>query len=196
MKLLNRLSALVLLSSMVPVAAWAHPGHDGHDFTWDFSSGFLHPFTGWDHLAAMAAVGIWAALAGGRARWLLPVSFLVSMTAGAGIAGSFAIPGTEQAIAASLFVLGLLVAGAIRLPLASGIALTAAFAFFHGVAHGAEAPSGSTAATFGIGFLMATALLHGMGLLLGGALRSDPRLRQIAGAGVAAAGILAIVASG
>ena len=44
--------------------ALAHPGHFADD---SFSAGIAHPFGGLDHIAVMIAVGLWAALKGGRA---------------------------------------------------------------------------------------------------------------------------------
>ena len=46
----------MLLAAAGP--ALAHPGHE--------ASGFLHPFTGLDHMLAMVGVGLWAALLAGR----------------------------------------------------------------------------------------------------------------------------------
>ena len=50
----------------------AHPGHAG-------TTGFMHPLSGLDHVLAMISVGLWAARSGGRAVWLVPTAFLVSM---------------------------------------------------------------------------------------------------------------------
>ncbi|MCK7580140.1 MAG: HupE/UreJ family protein [Chromatiales bacterium] len=51
-----------------------------------------------------------------------------------------ALPAVEAGIAASLLVLGLLIATAVRLPVAVGALIAAVFAVFHGHAHGAEIP--------------------------------------------------------
>ena len=68
----RQLVCLAALSAVFPALAQAHPGHDGHELTWDFQGGFLHPLSGWDHLGAMIAGGLWAAQPGGRARWRVP----------------------------------------------------------------------------------------------------------------------------
>lgn len=186
----------VVSFALSPSVVFAHPGHDGgHDLTWDFAGGALHPLTGLDHLLAMVAVGVWAAQLGGRARWTLPATFVSVMALGAAIGhGAGAIPGVEQAIAASLLALGLLVAGAQKLPLGAGLPLTAAFAIFHGFAHGAEVPANSSGLAYGCGFMAATALLHGAGLLAGlAALRQGAWLRQSVGAGLAAAGAVLLL---
>jgi urease accessory protein len=183
---------LALLSAL-PLIASAHPGHaGGHDFGWDFSGGFAHPFSGWDHLLAMIAVGLWAAQLGGRARWLVPAAFVGVMTLGAVLGhGGHAFAGLEQGIAASVLVLGLLVASAARLPLAGGMGLVGLFALFHGMAHGAEMPATAAGLEYGIGFVLATALLHAAGVGLGmlGARRST-LISRIAGVGIALAGVI------
>jgi hypothetical protein len=88
------LAAFALAAFALPVLAHAHPGHDGHELTWDFTSGASHPLLGWDHLIAMVAVGLWAAQLGGRSRWLLPVAFVgvMALGAAAGHAGQ-TVPG-------------------------------------------------------------------------------------------------------
>jgi urease accessory protein len=182
---------LALLGAFAPAAAWAHPGHDGHDVTWDFTSGFMHPLSGLDHLVAMVAIGLWAAQLGGRARWLVPVAFVSVMALG-GILGraGLTVPGAEQAIAASVLVLGLLIAMAARPPVAVGMALAGLFAIFHGFAHGAEMPATASGLDYGTGFVVATALLHAAGLGLGllGA-RLPAKTTRYAGWAVAACGI-------
>lgn len=186
---------LIGLFFAVAVAAQAHPGHEGHELTWDFSTGLTHPFTGWDHILAMVAVGWWAAQLGGRARWLLPAAFVGLMSVGAAL-GSYgaAVPGLEQAIAASVLVLGLLVARAARLPVAIAIVVTGAFAVFHGLAHGAEGRIAGTGAGALLGFALATAALHGVGLALGRvATRSSATASTIAGSAIALCGAVMLV---
>ncbi|EIP97466.1 hydrogenase/urease accessory protein [Opitutaceae bacterium TAV1] len=189
------LRSVFLLVGLVvlPALAQAHPGHDGgHELTWDFGGGFAHPFTGWDHLLAMTAVGLWAAILGGRARWLVPSAFVGLMVTGAVVAISgFVIPGVEQGIAASLLALGLLIAFAVRLPVAAGMAVTGLFAIFHGMAHGAEMPASASAFSYASGFVVATVILHAAGLALGMALQKQTVIARVAGGLVAAGGLLA-----
>ena len=187
---------LPLVAFLAPLSAFAHPGHEGSDFTWDFSAGFAHPFTGFDHLLAMIAVGFWAAQLGGRARWLVPSAFLAAMIAGAALGrAGFAFSGTEQLIAASVLVLGILIATAARLPLPASMALVGVFALFHGFAHGAEMPATAAALQYGLGFVATTALLHAAGLALGllGA-RLPARAAKLAGLAIAACGVALFVA--
>ena len=104
-------------------AAEAHP-FGVHEL--GFVQGFGHPFGGIDHLLAMIAVGVWAAQLGGRARWIVPASFVVTMAAGA-LAGllQLPLPHVELAIGVSLLALGTLVAGAVRAPMAAGAVVVA-----------------------------------------------------------------------
>ncbi len=188
---------LGILLALLPVVASAHPGHDGgHDLHWDFAGGFTHPLFGLDHLLAMIAVGVWAAQLGGRARWLLPATFVGVMTLGAvlGTQG-VALAAVEPMIAGSLLVFGLMIVLAKRLPLSVGLGFTALFAAFHGFAHGAELPAGSNGFSYGLGFVAATLLLLGLGLALGQLTTRRPVwLSRSAGAGVAAVGAVMLVA--
>src|SRR5262245_47026252 len=162
MRSLHRSSALALLAAL-PLAASAHTGVDG-GMHHGFADGFLHPMTGVDHLAAMVAVGLWSALTARRAwpdlLWA-PLGFAAMLLAGAlvGLAG-VQLPAVEPMIAASLLVLGLLVATQRRLPALAAASLVGAFAVFHGVAHGQELAGESGAALTLAGMLAATVLLH------------------------------------
>lgn len=172
--------------------ALAHPGHE--------ASGFLHPFTGLDHLLAMVGVGLWAALLAERKPAmgvLVPTAFLVMMAIGAaaGFAG-IKLPLVEAAILASVFVIGGLIIGAVRLPVAWAMAVVGLFAAFHGYAHALEAPS-IGAGRYILGFLAATALLQGAGLALGWGVRravGDLGLRALGGV-VLAAGAVVLIAN-
>ena len=192
MKLPRLRSLLTLAAFIAPVLAHAHPGHEGgHDLEWDFGSGFAHPLLGWDHLAAMLAVGIWAAQLGGRARWLVPAAFVTVMALGAALGRSgVMIPGVEQTIAASVLILGLLIAAAVKLPVGAGMAIVGLFAAFHGFAHGAEMPATAGTLGYGAGFVLATALIHAAGVGLGAlAARRSEKVARFAGWAIAACGV-------
>ena len=152
----------------------AHTGADGglHDIT--FSTGLLHPLTGADHLAAMLAVGLWSATTATSARrlWTAPAAFAGMLLAGAlmGLGGT-ALPAVEPMIAASLLVLGLLLASRAKLPAAASAGVVGVFAVFHGIAHGTELAGGSNGFAPLAGMLMATAALHLAGVGLGLAMR-------------------------
>ncbi len=165
--------------------AFAHPEHFGAG---GLAHGLLHPLTGADHLAAMLAVGIWSALAarnGGRV-WLAPLAFVATMLVGAAMGlAHVALPAVEPGIAASVLVLGLLIAFRYAPSGPLGAILIGSFALFHGHAHGVEA-TGSVAAFIG-GFAIVTASVHVAGIGIGQALM---RLRLA----VPAAGTLIAVA--
>ena len=181
------LLAIALLS---PTVALAHTGHG--DIS-GFSHGFLHPLGGLDHVLAMVAVGLFAAHLGGRALWLVPLSFVVMMAAGGalGMAG-VAIPYVETGIALSVVVLGAVVALGLSVPVAAAMGLAGFFAIFHGFAHGAETPAEASGLAYAAGFVAATTLLHaagvGAGLGLARLQGAGVGLRRAAGATAALAG--------
>jgi len=177
---------LILPLAAVPLAQ-AHPGHGLHSF----SAGLQHPLTGYDHLLAMVAVGLWAVQLGGRARWVLPLTFVSAMALGAvaGLSG-FALPGINGWILASLFAFGLLIAGAARMPLGAGLGLVALAGVFHGLAHGAEIPLSANSLHFLAGMVVTTALLHVAGVAFGlAAQKRSVALLRLAGAGIVAGGV-------
>jgi len=183
-------TALVL----APTLAFAHPGLPGH--THDLASGFAHPLGGLDHVLAMVAVGLLAAQLGGRALWLVPASFVVMMAA-AGLAGmsGLAPPLTEAGIALSIIVLGAAIALRLALPVAAAMALVGFFAIFHGYAHGLETPETASGLLYGLGFVAATALLHGLGIGIGLALGRlegafGRNLLRVAGSAAAVIGVV------
>ena len=155
-------------------------------------AGLTHPFVGLDHLLAMIAVGIWAGQLGGRAVWLIPLTFVSVMTAAATLASfGLLLPLMEPAIACSVLVLGLLIAGSVRLPTSVGGLLVSLFAVFHGYAHGLELPQAASPILYGAGFVLATALLHGLGIGFASNSRQHKILQRIAGYSlIAASGLL------
>jgi len=192
--MIRRLALLLLAAA--PAAAFAHTGDAGHthDAAGALMAGLTHPFTGLDHLAAMVAVGVWSAMSA-RKVWLAPVVFAGTLLIGAllGMAG-VTLPAVEPMIAVSLLVLGLLVATRTSLPPVAGGALVAAFALFHGAAHGNEL-AGPSAAFALIGMVVATALLHALGIVLGLQLRQrHVWLSRAGGAIVALFGAALLVA--
>ncbi len=159
----QRLVNIAVLFCLLPNIALAHSGHYGAD---SFIHGFSHPFSGADHLLAMIVVGVWAAQLGGRALWLVPSSFVIFMLIGATLPFSgFSILFIEQGVAASVFILGLLAAGAYKLPLFFSAAIVGFFALFHGYAHSSEIPALAGITLYSVGFALATSLLHTLGIL-------------------------------
>ena len=171
-KLLNTL--ILIAATALSTSASAQLGTDsGPHHT--LVDGLLHPLTGLDHLAAMLAVGLWSALSATSARriWLAPVAFAGMLLVGAllGLNG-LALPAVEPMIAASLLVMGLLVATRAQLPLAVTAGVVGVFAVFHGIAHGTELAGGGNGFAPLLGMLVATIALHLAGVGLGLALRS------------------------
>ncbi|MQX37732.1 HupE/UreJ family protein [Roseospira navarrensis] len=157
--------ALALASLLIATPAAAHTGVGA---TAGLVHGAMHPIGGLDHVLAMVAVGLFAWLAGGRALWVVPAAFVGMMAVG-GALGVLAIsvPAVETGIALSVVVIGAMVALGRGLPLALGAAVVGVFAVFHGHAHGTEMPETLSGLAYGIGFMAATAVLHGAGILAG-----------------------------
>ena len=185
------LSGLLLCLSL-PATALAHTGHATHSFL----AGALHPLSGLDHLLAMLAVGLLAGCSAGRLRWALPASFVLAMIVGAMIGASgVEVPFIEMGTALSLIAFGaaLVWKQTFRAPVLVG--LTAGFALFHGHAHGAEMGADLSAALYGMGFVLATAVLHVFGVLL--ATRRvqsgrQPTLVRWGGSAIAAVGAVSL----
>ncbi len=116
-------------------------------------------------MTVMIAVGLWAALKGGKALWVWPATFVGVMLVGGalGIAG-VPVPFVEPGILASVVALGLLVALAVDLPVWTGALIIGAFAVLHGHAHGTEVPETASGIEYMAGFALATATLHGIGI--------------------------------
>lgn len=188
----HALPVLALLAAMAPSVAFAHTGVGD---TAGFAHGFLHPLTGLDHVLAMVMVGVFAWQLGGRALWLVPATFVALMAVGGalGVAG-IGVPFVEAGIALSVIVLGAIVALRIQAPVAVAMAVVGLFAIFHGHAHGSEMPESAAGLAYGLGFMLATALLHaagvGLGFLIGWAAeRKGPIVVRTAGAAAALAGV-------
>lgn len=154
---------LVYVSTAAPLLA-----HSGDGYGGGFVAGFTHPILGWDHVAAMVAVGLWGAFLGPPAIWVLPVVFPLVMAFGAvlGILG-VPVPAVETGIALSAVVLGLMIVFAVKPPLWVAAAIVGAFAIFHGYAHGTELPATVNAFAYAVGFVISTGLLHLIGIGFG-----------------------------
>ncbi|RWM04657.1 MAG: HupE/UreJ family protein [Mesorhizobium sp.] len=180
------LAAILFLAAAMP--AYAHVGIGTAS---SFAAGFAHPLSGLDHMAVMIAVGLWAALKGGKAAWVWPLAFVAVMLAGAALGMLHVpVPFVEPGILASVVALGLLVAMAVDLPVSAGVAVIGLFALFHGHAHGTEVPENAGGLEYMAGFAVTTTLLHAVGIAA--ALRFGLRFRGLiraAGAACAAVGV-------
>jgi urease accessory protein len=191
----DMLRPALLITAALLVTSTTAQAHIGVGDATGFIHGFGHPLSGIDHILAMAAVGLFAAHLGGRALWLVPLSFVSMMIAG----GAFGLadvhlPFVEVGIGLSVVVLGVAVATGFHTPTAAAMALVGFFAIFHGHAHGAEMPESASGFEYGGGFVLATAILHacgiGIGLLVGrlpGAYGT--RVLQVTGSAMALIGI-------
>jgi urease accessory protein len=190
--------AVFLGAGLVAAVAVASPAsaHTGHP-AGGLADGLLHPVVGPDHLLAMLAVGVVAALvASGRLAWSVPAAFGGGMVLGgvAGIAG-VSLPGVEAGVALSVVALGSVIAVGRRsrtvwLPVAAGL-----FGALHGLAHGGELPAGATPVAYVVGFVAATAGLHLLGAAAGRSLRPRASLRTGLGATLAAVGVLLLTSA-
>jgi urease accessory protein len=189
---MNRRALFTGLLLLASPAAYAHTGIGTAS---GFTHGFAHPIGGMDHVLAMVAVGLLAAHLGGRALWAVPLSFLTMMVGGgaAGM-GGMELPFVEIGIGLSVVVLGAAVAFRLHLPTVAAMALVGLFAIFHGHAHGAEMPETASGFAYALGFVLATAGLHGWGIGLGLVLgrlgeATGGRISRVAGSAIALAGL-------
>ena len=180
----------IVLGLVAVSPALAHIGDIAHYH--GFMEGVAHPLTGLDHFLAMLTIGLWAGVSGGYARWVWPLTFVSVAGLGAlyGYAG-YALPAQEPLIAISVIVLGGLVYASLQMPLFAGMVLSGGAAFVHGYAHGVEMPVESAFTGFMTGFLLSTALLHGLGLAV--APRFNGLMQRLAGGLIAGCGTLLLV---
>ncbi len=155
---------------MTALLAMAAPAeaHTGTGLPGGFLSGFLHPLSGWDHLLAMVSVGLWGAILGRPLLVALPIIFPCMMVVGAflGIMHAPMLP-VEIGIAASVLILGGVIAFEYKAPVWLACAIVALFAVFHGYAHGRELPSAADPVGYSVGFVLSTGLLHVCGIGIG-----------------------------
>lgn len=156
------------VTTMLMMFASVASAHEGAGIAGGFSSGFMHPVLGWDHVIAMVAVGLWGAFLGNPAIWILPVVFPLVMAFGGalGVIG-VPVPAVETGIAVSAIVLGAMVAFAVRPPIWIAAVIVGAFAIFHGHAHGTELPGAANPLAYSLGFVISTGLLHISGIAFG-----------------------------
>lgn len=157
-----RLLLALALVALSPTLAFAHTGI-GHGA--GFFHGLQHPVGGLDHILAMLAVGVFAAVLGGLALWLVPLSFVAMMIVGFALGSAqFGMPFVELGIALSSVVIGAAAATGRPMPIIAAMGLVGVFAVFHGHAHGSEMPADTSGMTYAAGFIIATALLHLAGI--------------------------------
>ena len=177
----------------VALSASSASAHTGTGLPGGFTSGFLHPLTGWDHLLAMVSVGLWGAFLGRPLIVALPVIFPTVMVVGAAMGmANIPLPATEIGIGLSVLLLGGVIAAAWRAPVWAACLIVGVFAIFHGYAHGKELPSAADPIGYAVGFVLSTGLLHVSGIGIG-LLNNRPGgvvINRGLGAGVAMAGVV------
>lgn len=157
-----------VIGAIVSFTATVVQAHSGTGLVGGFQSGFLHPLNGLDHALAMIAVGLWGAILGRPLVIVLPVVFPAMMAVG-GVCGMLGlpVPPIELGIAGSVIVLGGAIAFSLKPHALVAIVLVAIFALFHGYAHGQELPSAADPSGYSVGFVLATGLLHLIGVGVG-----------------------------
>ena len=83
----------------------------------------------------------------------------------AGAAG-IDIPSVEGIILLSCAVFSVLITRKVRFSTTINVLIVAFFAFFHGFAHGQEISTSASLVSYTLGFMLATLLLHGAGILV------------------------------
>lgn len=189
-----RLFAWIVIALMAaPATAHAHwIGGSG------LMSGLTHPFLGTDHLLAIIAVGIVSTLWKGKIIWKIPGTFVALMVVG-GLMGmdGVRLPFAETGIALSILLLGTMLAIQKQIPLEIMLMSVALFGMMHGYAHGSELPGAASPLRFGMGFVMATSVLHLAGALIGRMARERQwtiAMMRAAGTGMAVMGGLFLMA--
>jgi urease accessory protein len=188
----SRIVGLACLA--LTVSAWSAPAcaHTAKSLSLGFVGGFMHPLSGPDHLLAMIAVGVWGAFLGRPLIYLLPVVFPTVMAVG-GVMGmaQLPFPPVEDGIAISVIVLGAAILLRWNAPVWLAAVIVGIFGLFHGYAHGLELPSMANPVSFSLGFVLATGMLHVLGIVIG-LLRDRPggeKVLRAIGAAIAAVGV-------
>ncbi|MET0231311.1 MAG: HupE/UreJ family protein [Rhodanobacteraceae bacterium] len=169
-------ASAVLISMAYAGSASAHVGTG---LPGGIVPGFAHPFGGLDHLLAMMSVGLWGAFLGRPLIHALPLVFPVVMVLGAALAMfGVRVPPVEVGVALSVLVLGGAIAAGWEARVPVAVLVVATFAVFHGYAHGRELPSAADPIGYSVGFVLATGLLHVIGIGIG-VLADRPRGRLV-----------------
>jgi urease accessory protein len=165
---MSRATNAAVLGCVALTFAVTAAAHTGTGLPGGFLSGFGHLFSGLDHLLAMVSVGLWGACLGRPLIYALPVIFPAVMVCGAamGMLGA-PLPPLEIGIALSVLVLGSCIALSLKAHVWAASLIVATFAVFHGYAHGKELPSAADPIGYSVGFVLATGLLHAVGIGIG-----------------------------
>lgn len=154
-----------------------------------FGTGLTEPVWVLQHLLGFLAIGLWAGQTGGTAVWQVPaVAVAAALAAGFAAQMGLRLPYPVIGLAATLIVLGGLVALAVRAPLALAVPLAAVAAVFHGYAH-----QGSPLFWAGFAAGMLLVCCAGLGLSMAVTQAESERAVRICGGAVAVGGLLDLV---
>lgn len=184
--------ALSLAAALVPISAYAHPGHLTSA---GFPTGLLHPWTGLDHMAAMLAAGLWATLMRNQSIPAMLCASVVGIVAGS-LLGAFPdiLSSGELITTLSVIVIGLFAALPGQARKSFAVILVGLFCLFHGYVHTAEIPREVSQLAFSGGFLISMLALQLLGVVIGTTLSSRELLARSAGAFCSALGLALLFA--
>ncbi len=122
--------------------------------------GSAHPIDDLTHVCALLAIGVAAALLGGRSRWGVPVLFGLLLTFGLVLGSQGAVvPMSDTIVLTTAFALALLLLSRVRLLFAVIAVTTGSFALFHGVADGLSMRASHVVISYVAGYALANACL-------------------------------------
>ena len=154
-----------------------------------FGNGLTTPVWVLQHLLGILGIGMWAGQAGGTAVWQVPAAAVTAALA-AGFAAQMGLrlPYAGPGLAASLIVIGSLVALGVRAPAIVAVLVAAVAAVFPG--HGLQGPP-----LYWAGFAAGLMLVAcgGLGLSIAVTPAESSRGVRVCGGAVAVAGVLALV---
>ena len=147
-----------------------HPmgGRVPSNFFEGFMSGLAHPVIGFDHLAFIVAVGLFAATK--PQGFLIPLSFVVSAMLGTGLhLMGVNLPVVELVVSASILLFGILISTKNSPNALVMIALSVASGLFHGHAYGEAIFGAQTTAlvSYLVGFTLIQLAISGSSFLIG-----------------------------
>ena len=182
-------TSLALLLCIPFNSALAHP--EAYALS-HFSEGFFHPWLGVDHLTTLFAIGVWVSSTRSSSAWILLLGFWLSITFGVFMPNQGISPEVaEFTIASTLALCGLclvlnkLPSRYVLLP-----AITIA-GISHGYVHAAEFYIEASQSLPLLGLLIATALIHILGIVVGCYAKKLPFLQTMTGLSC----LLAVVAT-
>ena len=166
-------------------------------FTDSVSYGFSHPLAGLDHLLAMFAVGLLSVQAGRMGWAYIPAVFVLFLIIG-GVLGMLGqtIPQMEDGILFSVIALGVLIVLQLRVVPWVALGVVAVFGIIHGYPHGTEIPVVANAFQYIVGFSLASAMMHLIGVGIGTIcdVFPNPRhIRAVMGGALVGAGLVMLV---